>query len=39
MNFAVGTKPRALTQHLQPVKCADGYCTSRKWSGGLAKES
>jgi hypothetical protein len=23
----------------QPVKCSDGYCTNRKWSGGLAEES
>ena len=28
-----------LTQHPQPGKCADGYCTIRKWSGGLAEES
>ena len=30
--------PGPLTQHPQPGKCADGYCTSRKWSGSLTKE-
>jgi len=28
-----------LTQHPQPVKCADGYCTSSEWLKGLAEES
>jgi hypothetical protein len=33
------TTSRPLTQQTQLGECADGYCTSRKWPGGLAEES
>jgi len=39
VNFAAEHNRGLLTQHQQPGICADGYCTIKKWSGGLAEES
>jgi hypothetical protein len=36
--FTSWNTPGPLTQQAQPGKCADGYCTSREWSGDLAEE-
>jgi len=42
VNFAAGTQlraPDAAYTAKEVCCCADGYCTIRKWSGGLSEES
>jgi len=39
LNFAARPARGPLTQQTQPRMYADGYCTSRRWSGSLADES